>query len=67
MTKHITAEAAADINAAIDATLHHFPEADAVEEHLKVYIRRRWPFVIKSAINSKHPRGIADRRQPEKS
>ena len=50
MTKHITAEASAMIDEAVEATLREFPNSDELAAPLRAYLRRRWPFIIKTAI-----------------
>ena len=50
MTKRITAEVVADINAAIDEMMREFPDADVIEEPLRIYIRKRWPHTLRAAV-----------------
>jgi len=50
MAKRVTAEAAADIEEAVEATLREFPDADVIEEPLRIYIRKRWPHILRAAV-----------------
>jgi hypothetical protein len=41
MNKHITAEAAADIDAAFEQTLEQYPDAEILRQPLRAWLRRR--------------------------
>jgi hypothetical protein len=52
MSGPITPEAAADIDAAVEATLDQYPDAEILRQPLRAWLRRRWPAIVKSAVTT---------------
>jgi hypothetical protein len=48
----ITPEARAMIDEAVRATVDEFRDDGTLEEYLRSYIKRRWPFILKAVITS---------------
>ena len=46
----ITPEATDIIDAAIEEALRECPDADVIEEPLRIYIRKRWPHILRAAV-----------------
>jgi hypothetical protein len=50
MGKLLTPEASAMIDEAVEVTLDEFHDDGAMKEFLRGYLRRRWPFILKSIL-----------------
>jgi hypothetical protein len=48
----ITIEARNMINEIVEETMRAHPGADALEEFLRGYLKRRWPHVVKAVVTS---------------
>jgi hypothetical protein len=49
MSKLLTAEAIDAIDETVEETLRQHPDANVIEECLRNYLRRRWPYIVKFA------------------